>query len=118
MSTGLVAKAKAESVRTSTQGYGSAARYSFVFACLIVLAITIAAVRWILDHPYGIHWDEALYFDNVLRDIHNLYSGSLRQLGLILIGGVVPPPPANLLVPLPFLFGFGVSRACTRVVTL
>src|SRR5258707_294120 len=79
MSTGLVAKAKAESVRTSTQGYGSAERYSFVFACLVVLAITIAAVRWILDHSYGIHLDEALYFDNVLRDIHKPYSGSLPQ---------------------------------------
>jgi hypothetical protein len=118
MSTGLVAKAKAESVRTSTQGYGSAERYSFVFACLVVLAITIAAVRWILDHPYGIHWDEALYFDNVLRDIHNLHSGSLRQLGSILIGGDVRRPPANLLVALPFLLAFGFSTAVARFVTL
>src|SRR6266436_7101647 len=118
MSTGLVAKAKAESVRTSTQGYGSAERYSFVFACLVVLAITIAAVRWILDHPYGIHWDEALYFDNVLRDIHNLYSGSLRQLGSILIGGDVRRPPANLLVALPFLALFGFHTAIARLVTL
>ena len=118
MSTGLVAKAKAESVRTSTQGYGSAERYSFVFACLVVLAITIAAVRWILDHPYGIHWDEALYFDNVLRDIHNFYSGSLRQLGSILIGGDVRRPPANLLVALPFLLAFGFSTAVARFVTL
>jgi 4-amino-4-deoxy-L-arabinose transferase-like glycosyltransferase len=118
MSTGLVAKAKAESVRTSTQGYGSAERYSFVFACLVVLAITIAAVRWILDHPYGIHWDEALYFDNVLRDIHNLYSGSLRQLGSILIGGDVRRPPANLLVALPFLIIFGFHTAVARFVTL
>ncbi len=118
MSTGLVAKAKAEGVRTSTQGYGSAERYSFVFACLVVLAITIAAVRWILDHPYGIHWDEALYFDNVLRDIHNLHSGSLRQLGSILIGGDVRRPPANLLVALPFLIIFGFHTAVARFVTL
>jgi len=118
MSTGLVAKAKAESVGTSTQGYRSAEHYSFVFACLVVLAITIAAVRWILDHPYGIHWDEALYFDNVLRDIHNLYSGSLRQLGSILIGGDVRRPPANLLVALPFLIIFGFHTAVARFVTL
>src|SRR6266853_5971379 len=118
MSTDLVAEAKAESVGTSTQGYGSAERYSFVFTCLVVLAITIAAVRWILDHPYGIHWDEALYFDNVLRDIHNLYSGSLRQLGSILIGGDVRRPPANLLVALPFLIIFGFHTAVARFVTL
>ncbi len=118
MSTGLVAKPKAEGVRTTTQGYGSAERYSFVFACLVVLAITTAAVRWNLDHPYGIHWDEALYFDNVLRDIHNLYSGSLRQFGSILIGGDVRRPPANLLVALPFLVAFGFSTAVARFVTL
>jgi len=118
MSTGLVVKAKAESVRTTTQGYGSAERYSFVFACLVVLAITTAAVRWILDHPYGIHWDEALYFDNVLRDIHNVYSGSLRQLASILIGGDIRRPPANLLVALPFLVVFGFHTAVARFVTL
>jgi len=118
MSTSLVVRAKAESVRTTTQGYGSAEQYSFVFACLVVLAITTAAVRWILDHPYGIHWDEALYFDNVLRDIHNVYSGSLRQLASILIGGDIRRPPANLLVALPFLVVFGFHTAVARFVTL
>jgi len=118
MSTGLVAKPKAEGVRTTTQGYGSAERYSFVFACLVVLAITTAAVRWILDHPYGIHWDEALYFNNALRDLHNLYSGGLRPLASILIGGDVRRPPANLLVALPFLVLFGFHTAVARFVTL
>ena len=118
MSTCLVVKAKAEGVRTTPQDYGSAERYSFVFACLVVLAIAIAAVRWILDHPYGIHWDEALYFNNALRDIHNLYSGGLRPLASILIGGDIRRPPANLLVALPFLVAFGFHTAVARFVTL
>jgi len=118
MSTCVVAKVKAEGVRTTPQEAESTERYWFLFACLVVLAITTAAVRWILDHPYGIHWDEALYFDNVLRDIHNLYSGSLRQLGSILIGGDVRRPPANLLVALPFLVVFGFHTAVARFVTL
>ncbi|HVS88079.1 MAG TPA: glycosyltransferase family 39 protein [Candidatus Acidoferrum sp.] len=85
---------------------------------LLLLPIIVAAVRWILDHPYGIHWDEALYFNNVLRDLHNLYSGSPRQLGSILIGGDIRRPPANLLLALPFLALFGFHTAIARLVTL
>jgi len=86
--------------------------------CFLLLPIIIAATRWILDHPYGIHWDEALYFNNVLRDIHNLHSGSLRLLGSILIGGDIRRPPANLLLALPFLALFGFHTAIARFVTL
>lgn len=71
-----------------------------------------------LDHPYGIHWDEALYFNNLLRDLHNLHSGSLRQLGSILIGGDVRRPPANLLLALPFVATFGFHTVVPRLVTL
>jgi 4-amino-4-deoxy-L-arabinose transferase-like glycosyltransferase len=86
--------------------------------CVLLLPIVIAAIRWTFDHPYGIHWDEALYFNNVLRDLHNLYSGSLRQLGSILIGGDIRRPPANLLLALPFLALFGFHTAIARLVTL
>lgn len=89
-----------------------------LLTCLLLLPIVIAAIRWILDHPYGIHWDEALYFNNVLRDIHSLHSGSLRQLGSILIGGDIRRPPANLLLALPFLAVFGFHTAIARLVTL
>jgi len=84
----------------------------------MVLLILVAASRWILDHPYSIHWDEALYFNGVLRDIHNLHSGSLRKLGSILIGGDTRRPPANLLLALPFLTLFGFHTATARFVTL
>ncbi len=93
-------------------------RMWLLFTGLLLLAILIAAIRWILDHPYGIHWDEALYFNNVLRDMHNLHSGSLRKLGSILIGGDVSRPPANLLLALPFLALFGFHTAIARLVTL
>ncbi len=102
-----------------TQGQtGSEDRAWLLLTCFLLIPIMIAATRWILDHPYGIHWDEALYFNNVLRDIHNLHSGSLRQLGSILIGGDVRRPPANLLVALPFLALFGFHTAIARLVTL
>ena len=89
-----------------------------LLAGFLLLSVMVAAARWILDHPYGIHWDEALYFNNVLRDIHNLHSGSLRQLGSILIGGDIRRPPASLLMALPFLALFGFHTAAARFVTL
>src|SRR5690348_3069441 len=85
---------------------------------LLLLPLVVAAVRWMLDHPYGIHWDEALYFNNLLRDLHNLHGGSLRQLGSILIGGDVRRPPANLLFALPFVATFGFHTVIPRLVTL
>jgi 4-amino-4-deoxy-L-arabinose transferase-like glycosyltransferase len=88
------------------------------FTCFLLLPIIIAATRWIFEHPFGIHWDEAIYFNNVLRDIHNLHSGSLRQFGSILVGGDTYRPPANLLVALPFLTVFGFHTAIARLVTL
>ena len=85
---------------------------------LLLLPLVIACIRWIFDHPYGIHWDEALYFNNLLRDLHNLHSGSLRQLGSILIGGDIRRPPANLFLALPFVAVLGFRTAIARLVTL
>jgi 4-amino-4-deoxy-L-arabinose transferase-like glycosyltransferase len=93
-------------------------RTGLLLTALLLLPILIAAIRWILDHPYAIHWDEALYFNGALRDLHNLHSGSLRKLGSILIGGDVRRPPANLLIALPFLAMFGFHTAIARLVTL
>jgi len=85
---------------------------------VLLFPLVVAAVHWMLDHPYGIHWDEALYFNNLLRDLHNLHSGSFRQIGSILIGGDVRRPPANLLLALPFVATFGFHTVIPRLVTL
>lgn len=85
---------------------------------LLLFLLVIAAVRWMLGHPYAIHWDEALYFNNLLRDLHNLHSGTLRQFGSIFIGGDVRRPPANLLLALPFVAAFGFHTVIPRLVTL
>ena len=86
--------------------------------CLSLLSVALAATRWIFEHPFAIHWDEALYFNNVLRDIHDLHSGSLRQFASIFVGGDIRRPPANLLLALPFLAVFGFHTAVARLVTL
>jgi len=88
------------------------------FTALLVVLILVSATRWILDHPYGIHWDEALYFNDALWDIHNLHSGSLHQLGAILLGGDTYRPPAFRVLALPFFALFGFHTATARFVTL
>jgi 4-amino-4-deoxy-L-arabinose transferase-like glycosyltransferase len=89
-----------------------------LFATAIVFLILVAATRWIIVHPYGIHWDEAYYFNEALSDIHKLHSGSLRQLASILIGGDPFRPPAYRLLALPFLALFGFHTVIARFVTL
>lgn len=89
-----------------------------VFAIVVVFLLLVAATRWILAHPYGIHWDEALYFDEALADLHKLHSGSVRQLASILVGGDVFRPPAYRLLALPFFAIFGFHAAIARFVTL
>lgn len=101
-----------------SQGQPRSERFWLGFTCLLLLLVVIAAIRWILDHPYGIHWDEAMYLNEALRDIHKLHSGSLRQWGSILIGGDTWRPPAFRLLALPFLALFGYHTALARFSTL
>lgn len=89
-----------------------------LFAGIVVFLILVAATRWIFAHPYGIHWDEAYYFNEALSDIHKLHSGSLRQLASILIGGDPFRPPAYRLFALPFLALFGFHTVLARFITL
>lgn len=97
---------------------GSRERAWLWVTCFLLAPVIFAALRWIFEHPYGIHWDEALYFNNVLIDLQKLHSGSLRKLASILIGPDGAHPPANLLLALPFLAAFGFHTAIARLVTL
>ena len=89
---------------------------SIALVCMTI--IVLSAVRWILDHPYGVYWDEALYFDQALNNLRILHSGNLRHIGgLILIGDPMRPPAYRLIV-LPFLAAFGSKIAVARFLTL
>lgn len=103
----------------STLGKTKRERQSWtLFAVGVVFLLLVAASRWILSHPYGIHWDEAFYFNEALADIHKLHSGSLRQFASILIGGDPFRPPAYRLFALPFLALFGFHTVLARFLTL
>ncbi len=90
-----------------------------MFAALTVVLILLAATRWILEHPYGVHWDEAFYFNQVVTSIWRLHSGKLREIaGVILGGGDSNRPPAYRLLVLPFLSLFGLHIATARFASL
>lgn len=114
----ILTRSDAEKLSGALEQPRSEGRLWLLFTGVLVLLILVAAIRWIFDHPYGTSWDEALYLNGALRDIHNLYSGNLRQLGSIVIGGDSRRPPANLLLALPFLALFGFHAAVARLVTL
>jgi 4-amino-4-deoxy-L-arabinose transferase-like glycosyltransferase len=88
-----------------------------IFAILTVIIIMLAAIRWSLAHPYGIHWDEAEYLNNIWIDLQRLYRGNLLKLGgrILISWG---KPPAYRLLALPFLALFGFHTTMARLVSL
>jgi Dolichyl-phosphate-mannose-protein mannosyltransferase len=88
-------------------------------ACAIgtVLLISAAAIWWSLAHPFGIHWDEAAYINQIQIDTHCLLQGMLYKLGGRLLKSWGRPPAYRLLA-LPFLALFGFHTALARLVTL
>jgi 4-amino-4-deoxy-L-arabinose transferase-like glycosyltransferase len=83
-----------------------------------LLVILLAAVRWSLDHPYGIHWDESLYFNDAHIDVLRLHNGMLRGLARRLLLDSTGRPPAYRLIALPVLSLFGFHTALARLVSL
>jgi 4-amino-4-deoxy-L-arabinose transferase-like glycosyltransferase len=89
-----------------------------VLAAVTVAVIILAAIRWALDHPYGIHWDEAQYFNDVGIDVQRLRGFMLVRLaGRILIKSWGRPPAYRLLA-LPFLGLLGFHTVTARLVSL
>jgi len=97
---------------------GSAGRYWPVFAAVAVIVIMLAGIRWSLAHPYGVHWDEAQYFNDVQIDVQRLQAGRLLTLGGRLLMKSWGRPPAFRLLALPFLAVFGFHTATARLVSL
>ena len=88
------------------------------FALFTVVIIILAAIRWSLAHPYGIHWDEAEYLNNVWIDLQRLYGGHLLKLGGRILITSWNKPPAYRLLALPFLALSGFHTTVARLVSL
>ncbi len=88
------------------------------FAAFTVAVIILAAIRWSLAHPYGVHWDEAEYLNWATVDLQRLYSGRLLRLGGRILIGSQGMPPAYRVLALPFLVPFGFHPTAARLASL
>jgi 4-amino-4-deoxy-L-arabinose transferase-like glycosyltransferase len=79
--------------------------------------LLLAATRWMLDHPYGIHADEAWYINEAQTDLHVLHRDGLHALARWLIHGDRSRPPGYRLLVLPFTMLFGYHILMLRLVT-
>jgi 4-amino-4-deoxy-L-arabinose transferase-like glycosyltransferase len=93
-------------------------RFWQVFAVVTLIVLMAAAIRWSLDHPYGAHWDEAQYLNEVAIDTHRLQAGMLLKLGGRILIKSWGRPPAYRLLAVPVLALFGFHTATARLVTL
>jgi 4-amino-4-deoxy-L-arabinose transferase-like glycosyltransferase len=96
----------------------SSGRYWLFFAVVTMIVITLAAIWWSLDHPFGSNWDEAIYLNQVQIDTQRLQCGMLLKL----VGGILKRswgrPPAYRLLAVPFLALFGFHTTTARLVSL
>jgi len=96
----------------------SETRFWLIFAAVTVTVILVAAIRWSLAHPYGIHWDEAGYINEAFIDAQRLHNGMLIRLGGRILLGSWGRPPAYRLLGDPFLAVFGITTTAARLVSL
>jgi 4-amino-4-deoxy-L-arabinose transferase-like glycosyltransferase len=89
-----------------------------VLAVTTMIVILVAAVRWSLSHPYGIHWDEASYINEAWVDAQRLRYGRLLTLGGRILLKSWGRPPAYRLLADPFLAVFGLHVTMARLVSL
>jgi 4-amino-4-deoxy-L-arabinose transferase-like glycosyltransferase len=102
--------------KTTEEGKSNRSFWTLITAIPFIVII-VAAIRWSLDHPYGIYWDESIYFNEAAIDLQHLRSWMLVKLA----GGILKAwarPPAYRLFALPFLALFGFHTVIPRLVTL
>ncbi|MGA8432433.1 MAG: glycosyltransferase family 39 protein [Candidatus Sulfotelmatobacter sp.] len=107
-------KAKMEAIAQAR----SAGRFWMLFAAVVMTVLLAAAVRWSLAHPYGVHWDEAEYFNEVHIDVQRLQSGMLVRLAGRLLVKSWGRPPAYRLLADPILAVVGFSTFAARIISL
>jgi 4-amino-4-deoxy-L-arabinose transferase-like glycosyltransferase len=90
----------------------------FLFLGLVLIVLLTSAVKWMLDHPYAISWDEALYFNTVLDDQIAIRESGLRGLRSQIQYADRGRPPAYRVLAIPFYFAFGFSPVTVRLVSL
>ena len=104
--------------KTAMKSPGSQGIAWLSFVAVTLLVILVAAIRWSLAHPYGIHWDEELYLNESHIDVLRLRGGMLLTLAKRLLQDGGGRPPGYRLLALPFLAVFGFRTLFARMVSL
>ncbi|HEY2472012.1 MAG TPA: glycosyltransferase family 39 protein [Terracidiphilus sp.] len=82
------------------------------------VVLLAAAIRWSLAHPFGVHWDESGYLNEVLIDAQRLRSGMVLKFGGRLLLKAVGRPPAYRFLADPLMAAFGPSTTIARLSSL
>jgi 4-amino-4-deoxy-L-arabinose transferase-like glycosyltransferase len=93
-------------------------RLWFLLLGVTLATILASSIYWMVDHPYAIHWDEADYFNHVLRDQSCLNDRGLRALRFDMLYRDRSRPPAYRVLSFPFFCLFGFSSLTARLVSL
>ncbi len=93
-------------------------RFWLLFAAVVMTVLLAAAIRWSLAHPFGVHWDEAEYFNEVHIDVQRLQTGMLVRLAGRLLVKSWGRPPAYRLLADPLLAVVGFSTFAARLISL
>jgi 4-amino-4-deoxy-L-arabinose transferase-like glycosyltransferase len=103
---------------TPSEPSRSECRFWRWFTAVSLILIFMAALRWISDHPYAVHADEAAYLNQVQLDVHRLQSGNLVTLAGRILLGDRNRPPAYRVLAIPVLALAGFHTAAARFVSL
>lgn len=99
---------------------GEAARawYWCGLAAASAVVLSAAIVIWSLGHPFGIHWDESEYINDVLIDVQRLHAGLWVRLGGRVLLKSFGKPPAFRLFADPVAALVGPRIPLIRLVSL
>ena len=116
----MLVTSQSESVPDMKRGEGSlsADRYWMSLAAATAVVLLVAAIRWSLAHPFGIHWDESGYLNEALIDAQRLRGGILLKLAGRLVLKAFGRPPAYRFIADPLLACFGPSTTIARLASL
>lgn len=92
-------------------------RFWLGFALVALVAVTIAALFWIFDHPFGTNWDEARYINYAYKDVWSLRQDGLLGLAKSVMGSDRARPAAFRILVLPFTLLLGVSPQLLRIIS-
>jgi hypothetical protein len=77
--------------------------------------VVIGSIAWAKHHPQAINWDEAMYFNQVIRDVNHFKSGGLHGIAGSLLHEDPDRPPAYRFLSIPFVLVFGFSPNVVRL---